>query len=179
MFDEFGVVERSLHGFPGHISTIVSVDGKEKLHNLKENLLKDNPMVSAIFLNAKNWENCREMAEWAKKNNLRLGISADEMKLEDVKAALESGFIEFVRLEIKNHPEIKKKAGVIRNSGIKHEFVFGLHNEDSSKAEEAYLMVSPCDSFVVEAHPKMTDETRENLMGLSSKYKSMVLRFLK
>jgi len=179
MFDESGVVERSLRGFPGHISAIVSVDGKEKLHNLKENLLKDNPMVSALFLNAKNWENCKELAEWAKKNNLQLGLGADEMKLEEIRAALESGFIDFVRLEIKNHPEIKKKAGIIRNSGIKHEFVFGLHNDDLSKAEEAYLLVSPCDSFVVEAHPKINDETRENLMGLSSKYKSMVLRLLK
>ncbi|MDD5239303.1 MAG: hypothetical protein PHH61_02445 [Candidatus Nanoarchaeia archaeon] len=168
-----------MHGIPGHISVIVSETNPSHIQHIKDNLLKDNPMVSAVYLSAKNWESCKELSEWAKKNNLKTGLSADEMGLEDVKAALESGFVEFVRLNIKKHPETKKKAGLIRSSGIKHEFVFGLEENDSSKAEEAYLFVSPCDSFVVEAHPKLKDETKNLLMGLASKYKSMGLRFLK
>ena len=179
MVEEFGIVERSLHGFPGHISAIIDVYGKEKMDSIRENLLKDNPMVSAIFLKAKNWESCKELAEWAKKSNLAIGLSADEMRLDEIRAALESGFIDFVRLGVKKDPEIKRKAGLIRNSGIKHEFVFQLSENDSSKAEEAYLLVSPCDSFVVDAHKHLKDETKNSLMELATKYKSLFLRLYK
>jgi hypothetical protein len=179
MVEEFGIVERSMHGFPGHISVILDTDGKEMLGALKENLLRDNPMVSAIFLSARTWGSCKEAAEWARKNNLRIGLRADEMKLEDVRSALDSGLVEFVRLGVKKEPEIKKKAGIIRNSGIKHEFVFGLDDNDSSKAEEAYLLVSPCDSFVVETHSRLKDETKNSLMELTTKYKSLFLRLYK
>lgn len=179
MVEGFSTVECSMHGVPGHISVIVNETTPSHTQHLKDNLLNDNPMVSAVYLSGKNWESCKDLSEWAKKNNLKTGLNADEMGLEDVKKALESGFVEFVRLNIKKHPETKKKAGMIRGSGIKHEFVFGLEENDSSKAEEAYLFVSPCDSFVVEVNPKLKDETKNQLMELASKYKSLGLRFLK
>lgn len=178
MFDDFSLVKRSLNGVPGHISAVIQVNSCEHSDKVTETLLADNPMVSALIFDSQKWNNCKNIAEWGKKNNLRIGITADEMAFDDLKTALESGFIEFVRLGIKKEPETKKKAFLIRSSGIKHEFTFGLNSDDASKAEEAYLLVSPCDSFVVEANKKLKDDTKTSLMELATKYKSLFLRLI-
>lgn len=176
MLEEFRVIERSLNGYPGHISAVMGIEPQKDMSEIKNSLLRDNPMVTALFFESPGWEHCKEIAEWGKKNNLMVGIDANRLSPEEIKLAIETGHVDFVRIDAGRHQDLKKKAGIIRGFGIRHEFVYRLDNGDVSKAGAAYMAVSPCDSFVIEVNTKMNDKTRDALMGLASKHKNMFLR---
>ena len=156
---------------------MISLDRKTDVSELKSSLLQDNPMLTALFLQGSEWENLCELADWGKKCGLSIGISADRLSPEEIKKAADSGNVDFVRLELGKNTEFRKKAGIVRSLGVRHEFLC-KDAKDEAEAEKKYKSVSPCDCFVLEASHNSNSKTRESLMNLAHKYKSIILRFV-
>jgi hypothetical protein len=195
------VIERSLNGYPGRISTILKPDGVKKckfcgcgavtpnidFELIKKNLLEDNPMVTAIMLEGCEFLNNKdlltEIASWSKNNNVKVGLNQCGTNSGDLKHALKNELLDFVRIELdvsdwhKYVDLLKKSVGLIRASGVDYEFCVNLSKKQFKIAEleKIYKMVSPCRVFAICGQGLKSSESEE-LFNFAQKNKNVILR---
>ena len=117
-----------------------------------------------------NKDECDALARLAKQNNMKVGISTHGLAVENLKGLVETGLIDFIRLEIcapldhekyskrlnisaKMLESIKASIGFVRASGIDYEFYTKLDNElPSGYIKEIYKQISPAKTYVLDIH---------------------------
>lgn len=178
-----GFIERSLNAYPGKISAIISEDNK---HVVKEGLL-ENPMVTAIYItDDSSWNNYSDIANWAKTNNLSVGLGIYGNKFHEIGSAISSNSVDFVRvcmnvkkINDKSYTEsLKKSLAKARANGLKYEVCIETDgsSKDVSLLGYIYKTFSPCENFVVQANKKMGLEEKERLMQATEDLNNVILR---
>ena len=178
------IKSRSIGDYPGLFTTTFFLGGcnakcknceyknaeETTFEELKTTLNPDD--VSAVFISGceplAQYEVCEEIAMFAKKNKLKVGIETLGLHEKNLRKLIENKLVDFVRLEIRAPLEyehykkmfnitkteldnIKSSIGLLRASGTEYEFYTKLSKDVGIKEAEAlYRQLLPCRLYVVE-----------------------------